>query len=62
MSDAKKAQSDGDKTDPPKGVRCPSCGCGHAPVYKTRERLSQVMRIRVCRHCGRQFVTRERVE
>lgn len=43
------------------GVRCPSCGCGHCPVYYTRNRLKRRIRSRTCRNCGRRFVTTEKV-
>ncbi|MEP0846057.1 MAG: hypothetical protein HRF50_04450 [Phycisphaerae bacterium] len=42
------------------GVRCPDCNCAHVPVWSTRRRARHVLRVRICRHCGRRFVTRER--
>lgn len=48
---------------PPRGVRCPSCGCAHLPVVWTRRRASgRVLRGRECRHCGRRVTTSEQVE
>ena len=41
------------------GVKCPACGCGHAPVWYTRNKKHHIFRVRVCRHCGRKFTTRE---
>ena len=43
------------------GVQCPKCGCGHAPVYYTRQQLKRTIRKRICRHCGQRFTTTERV-
>lgn len=42
------------------GITCPSCGCGHCPVYKNRRYGWGVRRNRECRFCGRRFVTTER--
>lgn len=43
------------------GLRCPSCGCGHVPVYYTRQKRDKTVRVRICRACGRRFMTTERV-
>jgi len=43
------------------GVRCPSCGCPHAPVIYTRHGLGRTFRRRECRACGRRFGTTEHV-
>lgn len=47
--------------EPPSGVQCPNCGCSHAPVYYTRQRLNKTVRVRQCRNCNRRFSTTERV-
>lgn len=46
--------------DQDRGVRCPSCRCGHHEVYTTRKALGGIRRVRICRFCGRQFSTYER--
>lgn len=44
-----------------KGLSCPSCGCRHLPVVKTRPGWGgRIMRVRECRHCGRRLTTFER--
>lgn len=44
------------------GVSCPDCGCEHLPVYYTRRRRGgKIIRVRICRHCGRKVLTTERV-
>lgn len=49
-----------DQEQEQRGVRCPDCGCGHAPVYYTRQATGGVTRrSRECRHCGRRFITSE---
>ena len=46
-----------------RGIRCPSCGCGHCPVLFTRPApLERTRRRRQCRHCGEQFNTYEQVQ
>lgn len=56
---------DNDADDTPVGIRCPDCGCRHCPVDYTRPRRDhrggKTIRRRTCRHCGRPFVTVERV-
>jgi len=42
------------------GLACPRCGCRHLPVHYTRKRRGHVLRLRICRHCGRRLATRER--
>lgn len=42
------------------GVRCPACGCGHSRVAYTYDVDGGRRRKRLCRHCGREFVTLER--
>lgn len=54
------AEADAEDEEDPIGVRCPSCGCGHCPVYYTRNRLKRRIRSRTCRNCGRRFVTTEK--
>jgi DNA-directed RNA polymerase subunit RPC12/RpoP len=43
------------------GLACPSCGCRHLPVWYTRQKPGYVLRVRLCRHCGRRVATRERL-
>ena len=43
----------------PPGLECPDCGCAHLPVHYTRKRNGHILRVRLCRHCGRRIVTRE---
>lgn len=43
----------------PKGLECPSCGCRDLRVYYTRPRHKYILRVRLCRHCGRKIATRE---
>jgi len=43
------------------GLACPSCGCRHLPVWYTRQKPGYVLRVRLCRHCGRRLTTRERL-
>lgn len=43
------------------GIMCRKCGCRHVPVVATRRRRGQVVRKRVCRHCGHKMVTREKM-
>lgn len=52
-----------------RGIACPSCGAKHIAdakpfgVVRTNPQGQQesIRRIRVCRNCGRQFITAERV-
>lgn len=45
-----------------RGIRCPTCGCGHFRVVYTRGGWGgRVMRRRQCRHCGRRICTTERI-
>lgn len=48
------------KAEPPKGIRCPDCGCPHVPVLYTRPANKGVRRVRGCRNCGRRISTYER--
>jgi transcriptional regulator NrdR family protein len=51
------------------GMECPECGCPESRVYYTRRRtlrvngaqVGAIVRRRVCAHCGRSFVTSEKV-
>lgn len=46
--------------DPPRGLECPACGCGHFfTVYTRPTILKRIMRRRECRHCGRRVTTYE---
>lgn len=54
--------------DDKKGIACPRCGCRHCPQDPTRVERTvalgpnrAIQRNRRCRHCGRMFVTYERV-
>ena len=45
------------------GLACSKCGCRDLRVYYTRPRRGGVIvRVRVCRHCGKRIVTREQAE
>ena len=53
------AAKDGDEE--PRGVRCPVCNCAHLPVHYTRKRRNNIiMRVRICRHCGKRITTYEK--
>jgi hypothetical protein len=56
-TDATKADERDEK--PAGGVTCPKCGCGHCPVWYTRAKPNGVVRKRICRHCGKEFITVE---
>ena len=43
------------------GLACPACGYRHLPVWYTRQKPGHVLRVRVCRHCGKRIPTRERL-
>lgn len=43
------------------GLRCPKCWCADLRVYYTRKRRRQILRVRICRHCGTHVRTYERV-
>lgn len=58
---AKRMGSSKNENDPPTGTRCPDCGCGHAKVYRTSRKTDKIVRVRVCRYCGRRYYTTERV-
>jgi len=45
----------------PEGVKCPSCHCRHLPVKYTRHYGATTVRVRECRHCGREIRTTERI-
>jgi transcription elongation factor Elf1 len=47
------------KVELPRGLECRHCGCRDLRVLYTRQRPRSIMRVRVCRHCGRRVVTRE---
>jgi len=50
------------KGDGVRGIRCPSCGCGHFRVVYTRRAWGgRVIRRRECRHCGRRVTTSEQM-
>lgn len=44
----------------PKVMRCPRCHCTDLRVYYTRRRPLHIMRVRRCRHCGKQITTWEK--
>lgn len=43
------------------GVKCPECNCADMRVYRTIRHQDRIVRVRVCRHCGRRVVTYERL-
>lgn len=48
------------KREDARGIRCPTCGCGHLRVIYTRRAWGErVIRRRECRHCGRRVSTVE---
>lgn len=47
--------------DKPRGIECRKCGCAHMPVQATRRKRGYVLRIRVCRNCGKRHLSRERL-
>ena len=49
------------KKPEPAGIRCPSCGCPEHRIYYTRQKADYILRVRVCRHCGRKFSTYEQI-
>ena len=57
-----------DRADQPDGggheeqdlLECRKCGCRHLPVYYTRQRGRQIIRVRYCRNCGELKTTIER--
>jgi len=48
-------------SQPPRGLECPRCGCGHFEVVKVCQGPGYVRRRRECRHCGRRVTTTERI-
>ncbi len=49
-----------DRKDPPRGLMCRQCGCGHFRVLYTRRALGgRLLRRRECRHCGQRMTTYE---
>jgi len=50
------------KNEEPRGIRCPTCGCGHFRVIYTRRGWGgRLIRRRECRHCGRRITTSEQI-
>ncbi len=43
------------------GVACPTCGCRHLDVLYTRLGYRSRQRVRLCRHCGRRILTKEKI-
>lgn len=49
--------------DPPKGLCCPACGCGHFYTEKTVDIPGRRRRrYKTCRNCGRRVRTVEVIE
>lgn len=42
-----------------KGIECPDCGCRHLFVRATYNRKETIVRVRICRNCGRRLRTAE---
>jgi len=42
------------------GLKCRRCGCRDLRVLYTRRKRGRVVRLRVCRHCGKRMLTSER--
>jgi transcriptional regulator NrdR family protein len=43
------------------GLSCPKCGCRDLRAYYTRAKRDYILRKRICRHCGHEVITRERI-
>lgn len=43
------------------GLECPKCGCRELRAYYTRKRPGHILRKRICRHCGREVTTHEKI-
>lgn len=43
------------------GLVCPRCGCRDLRAYYTRAKQDHILRKRICRHCGHEVITRERI-
>jgi Zn ribbon nucleic-acid-binding protein len=43
------------------GLACPKCACRDLRAYYTRARLNHILRKRICRNCGHEVITRERI-
>jgi len=55
------SQPNASQPDAP-GIACPTCGCRHLSVYRTRPLPGErIRRERKCRNCGRLVLTTERV-
>lgn len=44
---------------PDNGIKCPVCHCHDMRCYRTIRNQDKIVRIRVCRHCGKRVVTHE---
>lgn len=44
-----------------KGVACPECGCRDSRVKYVRNGVEIIKRYKVCRHCGYEFETVEKI-
>lgn len=42
------------------GIECPRCGCRHLPALFSRRKGRLMIRLRVCRHCGKRVRTVEK--
>lgn len=49
------------KDDERPGLRCPNCNCADLRVYYTRQSTDRILRVRICRYCGRKITTYERI-
>lgn len=63
MADEKGKESMAMHKDPPEGgIRCPKCGCRHAPVLWTRDKvMGRRERQRECWNCHKRFRTYEKL-
>lgn len=43
------------------GMRCPQCACCDLRAWSTRRRANRVVRVRICRNCGRRVTTVEKL-
>lgn len=42
-------------------LACPACNCEHFFVVYVRRRAGMIVRRRECRHCGKRFMTYEKM-
>ena len=62
-SESVKRKLSGDTTilTKPKGIVCPKCGGTNLLVWRTVHVRGAIARTRICRDCGKRFVTAEKI-